>query len=228
MTSKHPHNKIDQDTKSPTIIKTVSGFKPRIIEEERKSRGKAQRIFLILTHDYNEDEFKRSYEVMGTSGNAYTVCIETVPTCTCPDYATRHKRCKHIYFVLSRIMKVKSDQEDIAEYTDDDLYDMFANIPQITENLRVDASKVARFKSLKKNGNGEVTIRTINEEDVCPICLGDMYECNEDIIFCKYWCGSSIHKECFDRYNAHRNEETKCLFCHKKWEKSSSEYINLT
>jgi len=221
---------LDFESTKPVIKKELvsTGFKARVNESERKSRGKAQKIYLIMTHEYFADTMDRSYEVMGTTGNVYNVCIKTSPTCTCPDYVSRHRRCKHIYFVLSRIMKVKPDQEDIEEYTDDDLKDMFAHVPHVTENLRVDAYKVARFKALKKNGNGEVVMREIHEEDVCPICLDDMYECADEVTYCRYSCGNVIHKDCFTRYTDHRHELAKCLYCHKPWEKEKSTYVNLS
>jgi hypothetical protein len=228
-TNKKIHTQ-SRNTSSVIVTKNrvASGFKSRVIEEERKSRGKAQRIFLIMTHEYSIDDLIRSYDVMGTTGNVYNVCINTSPTCTCPDYMSRHKRCKHIYFVLSRIMKVKDDQEDIEEYTNDDLQDMFDNIPQITENLRADAYKIAKFKALKKNGNGEVVMKDFHEDDVCPICLDDIYDCKDEIAYCKYSCGNVIHKDCFDRYIEHRHEPAKCLYCHKPWEQEKSNYVNLS
>jgi len=206
--------------------KEIKGFLEKIVEDERKSRGKAQRIFLILTHEYNENELERKYEVMGTTGNVYTVIIKNKPSCTCPDHTNRYKRCKHIYFVLTRIMKVKPSQEDISTYDDEDLIDMFNNIPQITENLRINSSQLAKFKELKKNGNGEVEMRVIDEDDICAICLGELYECNEEIVYCKYSCGHVLHKQCFDMYNSKRTE-IKCLFCYKIWETEKKQYINL-
>lgn len=209
-------------------VKTIKGYEKQVIEDVRKARGKQQKIFLILTHEYDESELERKYEVMGTTGNVYTVGIVNSPTCTCPDYTTRNKRCKHIYFVLTRIMKVKSDQEDIEEYSDEDLQDMFENIPQITENLRVDASKLAKFKSLKKNGNGEVEKREIDEEAMCPICLAELYDCDEELIHCRYSCGYSLHKQCFDMYNSKQHGECKCIFCQKPWENElKKQYLNI-
>lgn len=208
--------------------RTAIGYKSRVIDEGRKSRGKIQKIYLVMTHEYIANKLERSYEVMGTTGNVYNVCITTSPTCTCPDYTSRHKRCKHIYFVLSRIMKVKIEQEDIEKYDNKDLQDMFDNIPQITENLRVDSHRIARFKTLKKNGNGEVTMRVINEEDICPICLDDMYECSDEITYCKYSCGNAIHQDCFTRYTEHRHDLAKCMYCHKPWIQEKSNYVNLT
>jgi hypothetical protein len=208
----------------PTQIK---GFVQKVNEVDRKDRGKNQRIFLVMTYEHDEDALERKYEVMGTTGNVYTVCIKTSPECTCPDYTTRHKRCKHIYFVLSRIMGVSHDKEDIKEYSDDDLESMISNIPAITENLKVDPSKLAKFKSLKKNSNGEVEMREISEEDMCPICLGEVLDCGEEITYCRYSCGTALHKECFDRYNEHKHDTPKCLFCYHTWTKTGGAYLNL-
>ena len=229
MTSKPTTKKIvGASVKVVKTEKVATGYKPKVNETERKSRGKVQKIYLVMAHEYSNGVLERSYEVMGTTGNVYNVCICTSPTCTCPDYTSRQRRCKHIYFVLSRIMKVKEEQEDIEQYTDDDLQDMFNNVPLITENLRVDVHRVARFKSLKKNGNGEVTMREIDEDDMCPICLDDMFECADEITFCKYSCGTAIHKDCFMRWTQHRHEPPKCLYCHKPWEQEKTAYVNLS
>jgi hypothetical protein len=193
-------------------------------DEQRKSRGLQQKIFLILTHKYDDDILERAYEVMGTTGNVYTVTINKSPTCTCPDYMTRAKRCKHIYFVLTRIMKVKPEQEDIEKYSNADLCNMFESIPQITESLRVDAAKLSKFKELKKNKNGEVKMREITEEDMCPICLTELDD-PDDLIYCKYSCGYNLHKQCFDMYNTKRTE-IKCLFCQQDWN-PENHYIKL-
>lgn len=193
-------------------------------DEQRKTRGIKQKIFLILTYEYDDDKLERSYEVMGTTGNVYMVTINESPSCTCPDYVTRAKRCKHIYFVLTRIMKVRTEQEDIEKYPNDVLRNMFDSIPIITESLRVDATKLNKFKELKKNKNGEVKMRKIMEEDMCPICLMELDD-SEDLVYCKYSCGNSIHKECFDMYNL-KKTEIKCILCQNLWN-PDRQYIKL-
>lgn len=205
----------------------IKGFRVCHTENARKTRGKSQRIFLILTHDYDEDDLERRYEVMGMTKNAYTVTINHTPSCTCPDHTTRHRRCKHIFFVLTRIMKVAEDQEDIETYTDDDLEEMFCNIPEITANLKVNPSQLNRYKMLKRNKNDEVDKRDIDEDDQCPICLGEMFDCDEELTYCKYHCGTHIHKECFDLYNS-KQYNIKCLYCHNPWvDEKQQQYINL-
>lgn len=204
---------------------TIKGFRVTGTECARKKRGKSQRIFLILTHESDKD-YERKYEVMGTTGNAYTVTVNARPSCTCPDHTTRNRRCKHIFFVLTRIMKVREDQEDIEKYTEDDLEEMFENIPNITENLKVNVTQLNRYRTLQKNKNGEVDRKEIDDDEMCPICLGDMLDCDEELSYCRYYCGTNIHKECFDMYNS-KQYSIKCLFCHNNWIEEKKNYINL-
>lgn len=198
-------------------------------DDDRKSRGQTQKIFLVMTHNIDNNS-QRSYDVMGTTGNVYTVCIKQSPTCTCPDYKTRYRRCKHIYFVLTRIMKVKKEEEDIKEYSNDQIVQMFVNIPDITNNLVVNKNIADKYKQLKLNPNGEVIQKVYkNTEDLCPICLDDI-DNGEDISYCKYTCGNNIHTYCFDIYYKNLHSEKKCFFCQKNWNKNgnaNAEYINL-
>ena len=201
-------------------------IKGRVQGNMRKDRGKSQRIFLILSHNNKENNLERMYDVMGTTGNVYTVSIKTSPSCTCPDHTTRFRRCKHIYFVLTRIMKVRQEHEDIEKYSDEDLELMFENIPDVTNNLKVDTSQLNKYKKMKKTGNGEVCQKELYEDDQCPICLDDLDNCDEELVFCRYYCGNSIHAECFNMYNSKQNQ-VKCLYCMHQWEKDIAKYINL-
>lgn len=202
---------------------------PKVVKEEnaRKERGKAKNIFLIQTHEYDQKNRERKYDIMGTTKNVYTVTINKIPKCTCPDYKQRHNRCKHIYFVLTQIMKVSREREDIESYDDNELEDMFNKIPIITENLRVNAQCLQKYLGTKnKNKNGEVEMKEASEEDICPVCLGDIMDENEETVYCKYSCGQCIHAKCFEMYNS-QTKAIKCLFCQKDWTIDKKDYINL-
>lgn len=205
----------------------IAGFRKLLNESQRKLRGVSQKIFLVLTHEFDENILERKYDVMGTTGNVYTVSIKNVPICTCPDYTLRFKRCKHIYFVLKRIMKIQQEYEDIIEYNDNDLIHMFSNIPEITNNIKLHTNLVNKYVSLKTNGI--ILQKKIEDDDICPICLDTLYDCDEEIVFCKYYCGNNIHKECFDIINDNKTDIT-CLYCFKPWISNKSTlqpYINL-
>lgn len=120
----------------------------------RKSRAKQQKIYLIecLPFDKIIDKYRRSYAVMGSTGNVYNVTIDNSPSCTCPDFQTRHKRCKHIYFILIRVMHVNQDCEDKSVFTKRALTKMFKNIPNISNcGVMIDNKLKSKYnKKIKK------------------------------------------------------------------------------
>lgn len=193
--------------------------------QSRKSRGKTQKIFLVSCH--NNKEYERCYDVMGTTGNVYTVKIKNVPECTCPDHQTRNSRCKHIYFVLLRIMKLADAGEN--NYSNEELLEMFQNIPVITNNLMATVNAQIKYKDLKENDiKKNITINQQPLDDSCPICLDDLTN-GEEIDYCKFSCGKNVHTLCFQMW-CRKQPNLSCIYCRSSWniQKSSNEYINLT
>lgn len=183
----------------------------------RKDRGKTQQLFLIECLKATEP-LVRKYIVMGTTGNVYEVTIKDKPICTCPDYIKRHRRCKHIYFVLLRIMKVTKINEDKKTFTQGNLKEMFKNIPQITKNLVVKDSIKQTYKNIKPT-------KIVNKkgiDDICPICLSDLDD-GKELDYCKYSCGKQVHILCFKMWSSYH--EPNCVFCRQSW--VSTKYINL-
>jgi len=188
----------------------------------RKQRGLTQPIYLIETIIENIGEkiqLEKKYIVMGSSGNVYTVAISHTPTCSCPDYTTRQKRCKHIYFVLGKIMHVNDDDQDNDQYTEKELLRMFSQIPKITNNLIVDTNTKNKYNKLKNNDSSNNKKST---DDLCPICLDDL-ENGETLDHCRS-CGKHIHTCCFSMWT--KSKGAKCVFCQAVW-KSNEKYINL-
>jgi hypothetical protein len=89
----------------------------------RKQRAVRENIFLIETINFGNKFNERTYIVLGTSNNIYDVTIKNTPECTCQDYRSRNNRCKHIYFILIRILLAQN--EDSETYTDEELCKMF-------------------------------------------------------------------------------------------------------
>ncbi|KAJ0964809.1 hypothetical protein J5N97_025947 [Dioscorea zingiberensis] len=56
---------------------------------------------LRLLHRSNSEFF-----ILGATGNVYTVTLAAIPSCTCPD---RTVPCKHILFVLLRVLRLPFD-----------------------------------------------------------------------------------------------------------------------
>ncbi len=185
----------------------------------RKKRGLSQKIYLIETIQ-PKTKLIREFVVMGSTGNVYTVTIKNIPVCTCPDNTTRKKICKHIFFVLVKIMNCFNP--DLGNYTDTQLEIMFNSIPIITNLLCVDQNVKNKYNELKESNNKKITQKN-TDDDCCPVCLEDLNN-GEDLTFCKVKCGKNIHTNCFNMVNSKKSVIT-CMFCQSNW--NEEKYINL-
>ena len=174
------------------------------MSSRRIERCYTDNIYLIESLPPEEEyPYERNYLIMGNSGKTYTVTISNEPSCTCPDYTTRGNRCKHIYFVLIRIMNIYEYTEEY--YTDDELAQMFLNIPQVAKDLMYQGEKPTEQKEVSQK---------FEKGDICPICL-DPLENGKELDYCKYSCGKTIHKKCFSMWE--KSKGGICVFCRGKW-----------
>ena len=170
----------------------------------RIERCYTDNIYLIESIPPNDNSpFERVYVIMGHSGHVYNVTINNHPKCTCPDYVQRKNRCKHIYFVLMRIMNI--DNYSDKSYTDEELEEMFLNIPPVAKNLIYEGEKPKEEKEVDQK---------FEKGDICPICL-DPLENGKDLDFCRFSCGKTIHKKCFSMWE--RTKGSICVFCRAQW-----------
>ena len=89
----------------------------------RKEKGRTEMIYLRRVK--NISKLNREYEVLGSSGKTYTIWIHEKPRCTCPDFQGRSARCKHIYYVLDKILNVDGMLIDKEEFSMDELEYIF-------------------------------------------------------------------------------------------------------
>ena len=174
------------------------------MSSRRIERCYTDNIYLIECIPPEEEYLlERSYLIMGNSGRMYQVTISNSPSCTCPDYTNRLNRCKHIYFVLMRIMNISNYSEE--EYSDEELEKMFLNIPPVAKNLMYQGEKPVEEKEVNQK---------FEKGDICPICL-DSLENGKELDYCKYSCGQTIHKKCFSMWE--KSKGGICVFCRAKW-----------
>ena len=50
---------------------------------------------------------ERKFNVNSISGNKYTITVNRLVNCTCPDCQNRVRRCKHINFIMNEILHEK-------------------------------------------------------------------------------------------------------------------------
>lgn len=208
-----------------------------IMSNDRKYRSLTQRMYLVESlqlHDGFPQPLMKAYMIMGSTGNIYKVTIANQCSCTCPDHLKRQNVCKHIYFVLLRIMKVEHQIISSIDQSSDhgclflnsELVAMFDQIPKVAQALCVSLDYHKRYLQTKDEEDqfGQVPQRELN--DLCPICLDDLLDPERQVDYCKYSCGKSVHKLCLQMWLRTSN---KCMFCCQEWDPSGqpNQYINL-
>ena len=92
-------------------------------------------------------------------------------------------------------------------YSDDDLTDMFSNIPPVAQNLMYKGDEM-------ENNEGKEVEQKFEKGDICPICL-DPLENGKELDFCRYSCGKTIHSKCFSMWV--KSKGSICVFCRAQW-----------
>jgi len=185
----------------------------------RVDRAFQQRIYVMNVEQIDETQF--NFEVMGASGaTPYIVSIEKYSfiECSCPDHTHSNKLCKHLLFVLIRVLK--ESMESI--YKSYFLKKIFVTTKQTFENCKTFYITKDSFILLDKDDLvSGVPQRPIEDTDCCPICFEDFnVSLKEPIVFCKASCGKSVHKQCFIKWksrDASSGGSGSCVYCRAKW-----------
>jgi len=180
-----------------TLVKEITLYY-FMADISRKERAFIQNIYLLNMNPV-KNQYIREFRVVGTTGNVYTVSINNNPNCTCPDFQYRGKICKHIYFIMLRIMKINGEVQ--RYYDKEELLYMFDNIPS-----HVEGNLVRVKKNIKQSFN-----------DHCPICFDVIKKNTNGIDYCKQGCGKSVHIECLDIWMKSNGKKLKCFFCGHDW-----------
>ena len=193
---------------------------------DRYYRGIQQDIRIVGIH--KTDNFILT--VRGTTGKLYDVTLDSNAfVCTCPDYKIRalglggrfdpnpDHVCKHIYFVLSKILKL--DSQVVKSYTPAKCEVLYQQVSYLLNKLSEGLDPEPMFEE-------ETAIqRDIEEDDFCPICFEDftqdkvldMFEpetIDKPIVYCKASCGKSVHEECMKTWLQHNST---CIYCRAVW-----------
>ncbi|XWS17702.1 hypothetical protein CRYUN_Cryun33cG0089800 [Craigia yunnanensis] len=194
-------------------------FKPAQTVANRIARALRHPLFLLHRSDSN-------FFILGKTGNVYTVTLCSTPSCTCPDRTTP---CKHILFVLIRVLGVSIDDTCLQRRTLRPCrLSRLLGTPTLLEAL-AGARLRERFHQLfspaKKQGGSEGD-KEIEEGTVCPVCLDEM-EKGEKVVACST-CRNLIHEECLMRWKRSRGRRlASCVICRTRWSADHVKYMNL-
>ncbi|XP_052171094.1 uncharacterized protein LOC127787206 [Diospyros lotus] len=179
---------------------------------------------LLLLHRGGSEFF-----VLGVTGNVYTVSLSAAPSCTCPDPTTP---CKHILFVLIRVLGVSLDDACLRRRTlrPCQLNRLLAT-PSSPETL-ADAYVRERFHQLFSQARRGSNLRPpveIEEGSACPVCL-DEFGSGEAVVACGT-CRNPIHEPCLQTWKrSSRRRSATCVICRARWRNWSDRdsYLNLS
>jgi hypothetical protein len=180
----------------------------------------------------------------GSVGNVYTVTIEKVPSCDCPDQM-KGNICKHVLFIFIKVLKIKDislayqrallSSELTSIFSHFDKCEIGRNsLPMANIKVRTAYNKILKEKE-KEDRCDDIE----NEEDVqpqvqkeisgecqCPICCELFSNSKEEkIIFCQYGCGNNVHLSCFNEWCKvlKKNQFQSCVVCRSPWTKEEKE-----
>merc|ERR1712086_450858 len=186
--------------------------------KDRMERALSQRMYLIRSTELDGFETAgRKFELVGSTGNLYTVVIGQLVVCNCVDASKgggNGHQCKHVLFVFLRVLGVSKDshivnQKALLQSELDEI--LQAPAPNNVAHAEAAARPIAR-RSL--------------EDAPCPICFEDMAEHDacEATVWCTVRCGNNFHSECADKWREARvqaGEATLCPCCRSLWEEDN-------
>jgi hypothetical protein len=188
---------------------------------ERIYRALSQRLYLIDQEDISSPEgsLSRKFAVLGSTGNVYDVKIGQLPTCTCPDCA-RGKLCKHIIFVMVKVLQVPRDSELVYQNAllQSELKQIFDNAPRPGTDVVAKTEVVSAYKKTvgeEEQVEEKVEIAVVNDrvpEGECPICF-ESITTSEALDSCA-GCRNYIHKDCLKKWLAVKQT---CCYCRAPW-----------
>lgn len=211
--------------------------------EEESTRRVANRIIRALQHQLRLlHRAGAEFFVLGATGNVYTVTLSTAPACTCPDPAVP---CKHILFVLLRVLGLSLDEACVwRQSLRPCQVARLVGTPTFPDVL-AGARARERFHQLwagrPASNNKATDARQENSSGrpldgvACPVCLEEMSPVAPQgaILTCRT-CRNAVHAECFARWKRSRaRRAATCVVCRSRWRQPNwrqteqEQYLNL-
>jgi hypothetical protein len=172
------------------------------MDSARVNRALAQPMYLM---DVSEQANFVEVAIMGNSGMAYAVHVpfealqlETLDdsiTCTCPDNQRRGKLCKHIFFLLYRVLR--HDPTSLPCHAD------------VIRGCREFHLNQDNYSDREQTKRSRKEPRVLDPNQECPICYEKLM--GTEMVYCQTQCAQSIHTECYQQ--CLRYGKSSCPYC---------------
>lgn len=167
--------------------------------ERRKHKERVQRCITQGLRLLDIDETQTQFKVMGATGTEYQVSVNDLNvTCNCQDCIRRHRKCKHILFVLARVLQLsESELEQMGPRA------------LLQPSVRDDLVKRAQG-FVERRAQRPASRET---DDTCGICLEPFKAVVACVRDCEQ-CWHSAHTDCLKEWHlASRKPVRSCPFC---------------
>ncbi|PFH45786.1 hypothetical protein AMATHDRAFT_157849 [Amanita thiersii Skay4041] len=207
-----------KDTDAAPEEKRLAQFKPRCPQNimDRVERVRQQRLFMI-DRLRTENELSETFSVLGSTGNVYTVVIDKVPRCNCPD-ALKGNHCKHILFIFLKVLQVPESSPHWYQKAllSTEVEEIFAQAPLAPNSVAHSHVREAHARAISQYtgpSSQSVKKRFPTKDDDCPICYENMHGIPENgLKFCDA-CGNALHDECWKQWQASSQRSGKAVTC---------------
>lgn len=197
---------------------------------DRLGRAQTQRLYLVQQSAIPEGGGAGAvdFTVLGSTGNVYTVTLSRVPGCNCPDHQKRQDLCKHLLFVLLKVVGLDiSDPLSFQKaYLTSELERLFEKLRArrvggtVLANERVRAAVAAGEPPVPEEGGGSNRRRSLEDDGGadCPICFDALTGAPADrLTYCRAACGANFHADCIRRWLAASSHQG-CPNCRQPWQ----------
>ncbi len=162
----------------------------------RKQRGLSERIYLL---DANFDSDIWNLTIKGQSNSVYKIILSGEKVkCKCMDFNIRKNVCKHMYFILGRILKDCKIINKIKCVVD--IEDNFNDISLNLKNI------------LSKHVSNNTNDLEYDNKECCSICFEEFGD--ESVEQCQLSCKNVFHTECINLWLSNNNS---CPLCRSSW-----------
>lgn len=189
---------------------------------ERLHRAATQRLYLVEREEVDESSESCAFTVLGSTGNVYTVTLEEIPSCTCPDFAKKQDLCKHMLFVYLKVIGLSPSNPLAFQkgYVRSELQELFGMINDrrvggavlANDTVRQNFARLQSGEEVEGEETAGVQRRSLEED--CPICFDSLQ--SSATTYCRGQCGGNMHLDCWRRWKARQSAPT-CPLCRTPW-----------
>ncbi|CAJ1455457.1 unnamed protein product, partial [Effrenium voratum] len=196
--------------------------KPSARVQERIDRAFGHRLYFLARAPAEGGE---KLDVLGSTGNVYHVELRSQGNaCSCLDFAKGGGVCKHLLFVMLRVLKLARDDHRVWQsgLTESELQPLLSALRSSDfQGVQADATVMRGYQQAAGGGGGAA--RQPLPAD-CPICFEEILSESGASDFCRV-CGHNLHTDCQRRWAASGNCGDTCPMCRSPWSLPASSSV---